>query len=306
MTSHPIDDEFAASAAEELNAHILREGFEQGCVVPLEARRYIVPSDEDVQLLRSQWSKLDGDAVSRIRELERGVVPGLTQCDIATLSEGFVILTQQCDLAREPKQEPTLEVARISTQPTKESAQLRSLRSWRQVVVAEHDGHALVADSRQRLLLDKRCLRAFPALQALPDSGRDRRRFAWWAGARYFRRPVPTELYEAIEKPLREAIRDDVVVHDLADSFLMFLIDAETDRPRLVGIFEDEASRETMEEAMDGIFASVSFKSLSEDDYDAQAIGQVPVALFLGPTAYVLDLEGFSGEDSPLPPSLEP
>jgi hypothetical protein len=280
-------------------------GFEQGCVLPLDARRFVV-NDVEAEQLSSAWTKLDAKARERCLQLERQVEPGLPQGELDGVGSGFIILTQQCDLVREPKQEPTVEVARISAREAKGTSTLRSLRSWRQLVIAEQHGQALVADSRRRVLLDKRCLHHYPPVQALPDDGRERRRFAWWAGARYFRRPVPTDLYERVEAPLRSALEDDAILA-IADRFLMFIVDElDPDRPRLIGLFEEEESREEMEAAMNELFEKVAFVGLSEDDCDAQPIGQASIAFFLGSRSYALDLEGFSSEDSPEPPQLGP
>jgi hypothetical protein len=115
---------------------------------------------------------------------------------------------------------------------------------------------------------------------------------------------VPTILYESIEKPFRDALHDDELLA-IADRFLMFIVDAvDPDRPRLIGVFDDESERDAMETGMDEIFDRVTFVGLSEDDCDALPVGQTSVALFLGAMSYVLDLEGFSGEDSALPPAL--
>jgi hypothetical protein len=240
-------------------------------------------------------------------EIEMAVTPGLPRGDVAHIEKGFLILTQQCDLAREPSLEPTLEVIPITRQRAQDIPALRSLKSWRQLVVADvGDDQALVADSRTRLLLDKRCLLAHPAIQVLPDVPLERRRFAWWAGARYFRRPVPTELFLRIERPLREALKDDDAVAQAADGFLMFIVDAAVaSAPRLLGIFDEERDRVEMEQAMDVIFEHVAFEGLTDIDYDALPLGQTPLPLFLGATSYVLDLEGFSGGESPQPPTLE-
>jgi hypothetical protein len=296
--------EFAAEAAEALVAHILREGFEQGCALPIEARRFLVSTDEHAQKLGESWAKLDRAARGRCDELELRVDPGLAQGNVGSFEEGFVILTQQCDLAREPSQEPTIEVVRVTRRRSKEAGMLRSLKSWRQIVVTDVDDQAIVADSRQRFLLDKRSLLAFPAMQLMPDDPDARRRFAWWAGARYFRRPVPTRLYQAIEKPLRDALGDQAVMA-IAEKFLMFIIDAvDKDAPRLLGIFDGEERRAEMEAAMEELVTLVPFEGMSEDDYDVSPVDQTSIALYLGATTYLLDLEAFSGSASPKPPAL--
>jgi hypothetical protein len=301
----PQENEFAADAAEALVSHILRESFEQGCGLPLDAREFLVSRDEDLERLSAQWSRLTVEGRERCLDLELQATTGRAQGSVASVADGFIILTQQCDLVREPRQEPCIEVARTTPHPAKGTATLRSLRSWRQLIVAEVGDQAVVADSRQRFLLDKRCLLAYPAIQLLPNSPAQRRRFAWWAGARYFRRPVPTALYDSVEKPLREALKDDEILA-LADKFLMFIVDAlDPGRPRLIAVFDDEASREQMEAAIDALMERVSLPGIAEDDYDALPIGQTSVALFLGATSYLLDLEGFSGEASPIPPSLD-
>jgi hypothetical protein len=303
-TSLPEDD-FGAAAAELLTARVLRERFEQGCFLPANARDYLVASDEAAADLRGEWTKLDREARTRCHEIELQTEPGLPQGDITGVVDGFVILTQQCDLVREPALEPTLEVVPIRREPAKGAATLRSLRSWRQIVVADVGDSAIVADSRTRLLLDKRSLADYPALQILPDSALERRRFAWWAGARYFRRPVPTALFFAIEKPFRDALDADPELVSVADKFVMFIVDAAEPSPRLVGVFDDESDRPEMEEAMDLIYDRVPFEGLSDTNYDALPVAQTPLPLLLGATSYVLDLEGFSGEESPQPPALE-
>lgn len=174
----------------------------------------------------------------------------------------------------------------IRREPAKGAATLRSLRSWRQIVVADVGDSAIVADSRTRLLLDKRSLADYP-------------------GARYFRRPVPTALFFAIEKPFRDALDADPELVSVADKFVMFIVDAAEPSPRLVGVFDDESDRPEMEEAMDLIYDRVPFEGLSDTNYDALPVAQTPLPLFLGATSYVLDLEGFSGEESPQPPALE-
>ena len=307
MTSSPNkQSEFGADAAEALVAKVLAGGFEQGCLLPLDAREFVISTDEGMEELASRWAKVDGSAQQRLLQHEREVTPGLPQGKLTGVSEGFVILTQQCDLARQPAQEPTFEAVRVHSQQAKGASTLRSLRSWRHLAIADVDERTLVADSRCRILFDKRALLTFDAIQALPDEKNQRRRFAWWAGARYFRRPVPTNLYEAIEAPFREALRDDKDFFALADRFVMFVVDAlEPERPRLIGVFEQEQEREEMEATMDEIFERVPFDGLAEDDCDVQAITQTSIGQFLGASSYTLDLEGFSGEASTVPPSLE-
>lgn len=301
-----LDDDFGAAAAELLTARILRERFEQGCVLPPEACSYLVSSDAAALDLRAKWAKLDKEARARCHEIEFEVEPGLPQGELDGVADGFVILTQQCDLVREPALEATYEAVPIRREPAKGSATLRSLRSWRQIVVADVGDAAIVADSRTRLMLDKRSLADYPPLQILPDLPLERRRFAWWAGARYFRRPVPTALFLAIEKPFRDALDADPDLVALADKFVMFIVEAdEQSPPRLVGVFDDESDRPEMEEAMDLIYDRVPFEGLSDTNYDALPVAQTPMPLFLGATSYVLDLEGFSGEESPQPPVLE-
>jgi len=138
VTSRPVDD-FSAGAAEDLAARIMGGVFEQGCVLPLDARTFVV-NDDEAEQLSSAWTKLDAEARERCLQLERQVEPGLLQGDLDGMESGFIILTQQCDLVREPKQEPTVEVASISARTAKGTSTLQSLRSWRQLVIAEqHD-----------------------------------------------------------------------------------------------------------------------------------------------------------------------
>src|SRR4051812_1311101 len=84
----PQNDEFAAGAAEALTAHVLSQGFEQGCWLPAAAEDCAIPSATALDELRRRWSKLAPDGARRCIEIEMKVVPGLKEGHVAT--DGFV------------------------------------------------------------------------------------------------------------------------------------------------------------------------------------------------------------------------
>jgi hypothetical protein len=261
--------------------------------------------------LLASWPSIDAQSAPKLDELEGHTQPNLPQ-DLAPddTNERFIIITQQCDLVREPSREPTLEVvgARWDTDPAI-TGNLRGLKSWRELVVAEvktgNVRQALVADSRRRSLLDKRALFALPARQALPDNADSRRRFAYWAGARYYRRPVPNDLAVCVERPLREAVRKNARMKTLAQEFNMFVLVEESDGLRLYGIFEREEDGDRLEREFAEASETVPFVGLTAEDCEVRHITQAPMAWAFGTAAYQLGLEGQSGGDDAVPPALE-
>jgi hypothetical protein len=185
----------------------------------------------------------------------------------------------------------------------------RGFKSWREIVVAESAGDglraALIADSRRRSMLDKRALLKFPAQQALSESGDDRRRFAYWAGARYYRRPVPHDLALRVERPLKNAIRKDAEARALAQQFKMFVLVKEDDELRLYGIFEREEDADALERAFAALCEKVPFEDFSAEACEVRHIAQTPATWVFGADAYPLDLESYSGEKDSVPPALE-
>jgi hypothetical protein len=312
LTSPPTtDEEFDKSAASRLVERVLTERFEQGCWLPAPQARLYEVTSEEAAALQERWERLDDADRARLDDLEERTEPGRPQeLEPAEAADRFIVLTQQCDLIREPAVEATVEVAlaRWESDPNKIGMR-RGLKSWREIVVAESDDlggrAALIADSRRRSMLDKRVLLEFPPRQALPDSSDARRRFAYWAGARYYRRPVPHDLAVRIERPLRTAIRKDAEARALAQQFKMFVLVLEDEELRLFGIFEREEDGDALERAFAELCEKVPFEDLSPEACEVRHIGQAPATWVFGAGAYPLDLESQSGAEDPVPPALE-
>jgi hypothetical protein len=307
----PTDEEFDKSAAARLVERVLTQQFEQGCwLSACEARRYEVTSEE-AAALQERWERLDDADRAELDALEERTTPGRPQeLEPADSGDRFVIVTQQCDLIREPSVEATFEVvlAGWESDPNRIGSR-RDLKSWREIVVAESSADslraALIADSRRRSMLDKRALLDFPARQALPDSGDRRRRFAYWAGARYYRRPVPHDLAVRVERPLKTAMRRDTQARALARQFMMFVLVVEDEELRLIGVFEREEDGDALERAFAELCETVPFEDLSTEACEVRHIAQMPASWVFGADAYPLDLESHSGKEDPLPPALE-
>lgn len=309
MTSVPNDDEeFGEARAARLVERILTERFEQGCWLPIAAARQFCVSDEQAEDLETAWSRIgDEAALEKLEALEAKTVPGLDQ-DLAPEEpeDRYLITTQQCDLIREPAVEPTIEVVRSrwETDPNNIGAR-RNLKSWREIVVAERpSAGALIANSRRRLLLDKRALLDLPARQALEDTGSARRRFAYWAGARYTRRPVPHDLAVRVERPLREAMRTSSALKALANEFVMFVLVVEADGLRLFAIYENENDADRLERSLAALCEQVPFQGLSAEECEVRHVAQAPMTWAIGVDAYPLELESYSGPGDPTSPAL--
>jgi hypothetical protein len=312
LTSLPTtDDQFDESAAARLVERVLTERFEQGCWFPADQTRPYEVTSQEAAELQGRWKRVADAGREKLDALEQQTQPVLPQdLDASDSGDRFIVLTQQCDLIREPADEPTLEVAlaRWESDPNKIGAR-RGLKSWRQIVVADstEDGPcaALIADSRCRSMLDKRVLLDFPALQALSESGDERRRFAYWAGARYYRRPVPNDLAVRVERPFKDLIRKDAKARALAQQFKMFILVEESDGLRLFAIFEREEDGDALERAFADLCEKVPFEDFSPEACEVRHIAQTPAAWVLGAEAYPFDLESHSGPDDPVPPALE-
>jgi len=307
------DDDFSESESGRLVERVLTERFEQGCWLAVAEAREFALTDEQAALLEGRWSRIADELIlDKLESLEASTLPGLVQdIGLDDLTDRYIILTQQCDLIREPLFEPTIEVAhaRWESDPNKIGAG-RNLKSWREIVVAEVEGKddqhlALIANSRRRSLLDKRALISLPARQALPDQPDTRRRFAYWAGARYYRRPVPHDLAVRVERPFRTCIRKDAAARALANEFLMFvLVVEEGDALRLLAIHEREIDGERLERAFAELCELVPFNGLTAEECEIRHIAQAPMTWAFGANAYPLDTESQSGRDDPLPPAL--
>jgi hypothetical protein len=312
VTSSPTpNDDFSGSSAARIVERVLTERFEQGCWLPASEARAFAVTDAETEDLTEAWATVDADADAQLRQLEARTEPGLPQ-DLAPddTADRYIIITQQCDLIRQPALEPTLEAVTAYWESDPGTiGNRRNLKSWREIVVAEVDKDdtpgALIASSRRRSLIDKRALLVFPARQSLPDDMDFRRRFAFWAGARYYRRPVPEDLARRIERPLNDAVKKKAAVRAVAETFNMFVLVDGENGPRLYGIHEREEDRDMLERALAEVCEDVAFEGFTAEDCEAMPIGQAPMSWAWGANAYHLSFESYSGPGDPISPALE-
>jgi len=118
---------------------------------------------------------------------------------------GWVVLTQRCDLIRDYRVEPLVELARA--QPVTDQRILDQARSNspRYVFLAERPTGAWVVDLRRRAWLPKHALPLQDSVQPLPDA-RSRKRFRLRIGQRYWRDPVPDDIVRDVQRPLHAAL----------------------------------------------------------------------------------------------------
>jgi hypothetical protein len=196
----------ASSATEEqqtLHA-ILEAGVDQGWFLRPDGDVLVSPSpfdsDRFFELLR------DREPVRLERPDPWAEGPPPAQ-QIAGDRPGWVALTQRCDIVRSYVAEPLVELARASRLDGDAAAAAKT-NSPRFVAFADATGGGVwAADLRRRASIPKGLLLAQPDLAPVIDTDRSRKRFRLRVGQRYWRDPVPDDLVDALQRPLRDAVR---------------------------------------------------------------------------------------------------
>ena len=136
---------------------------------------------------------------------------GVAQSRLAD-DECLVIVSQVCDLARSPAQEPYVEAVRAfwtSARSVIHQARTNSLRRFllRERPSADDGVEALVADSTRRVLIEKAALLALEPEWGFDAGDATRpREFRKWLGERYSREPLPDYLVLAVQRPIVRAV----------------------------------------------------------------------------------------------------
>jgi hypothetical protein len=118
---------------------------------------------------------------------------------------GWVVLMQRCDLIRDYRVEPLVELARAEPVTDRRILDQARSNSPRYVFLAERPDGAWVVDLRRRAWLPKHLLPGHDSCQPLPDA-RARKRFRLRIGQRYWRDPVPDDVVRDVQRPLHDAL----------------------------------------------------------------------------------------------------
>jgi hypothetical protein len=131
----------------------------------------------------------------------------------------------------------------------------------------------------------------------LIDPGLPRRRFARGLGNRSARAPVPNDIVDGLQRPLRDWLYQSAGRRKLCEPFTdLLLLSAPGDEWALLGVYDTEADAEIAAENFDQLFEAIRKRvpsfPLSEEDSDAIRIDQITALDFL--SAHRLDLDKVS------------
>lgn len=165
---------------------------------------------------------------------------------------GYVILTQRCDLVRAFVAEPLVELAHAAPVDGSAAATAKA-NSPRSIFFAEAEGGGVwAADLRQRVAIPKLRLLEQPDLTPAINGERAQKRFRLRLGQRYWRDPVPDDLVEAVQRPLRDTVKGSAARIATLRNFAMLLGQrSEGERVLVLAVAEDgrtaEAERDWIE-----------------------------------------------------------
>ena len=158
---------------------------------------------------------------------------------------GWVVLTQRCDLVRAYAVEPLVELAPAFVITDANDARAARLNSSRFVAITDLDKSSCWAvDLRRRAWLPKdRLVTQSTLVQPLP-SDRARKRFRLRLGQRYWRDPVPDDLVETLQRPLRDAFANSSErVARMANFIGLWGERVPPDKVLVVAVFADKMKR---------------------------------------------------------------
>jgi hypothetical protein len=240
-----------ASQQEERNVlHvILRSGIDQGC--------FLRPSPEHLASLTDTQQEALYAVLAERPEVEPPGSAGDASAPpdrspIAGDEPGWAVLTQRCDLLRSYCTEPLVELARTTLVDSADANRTR-LNSPRLVWLCDHDDdRCWVVDLRRRAMLPKHLLPRSTIAQPLADD-RARKLFRHRVSQRYMRDPVPDDIVDLVQKPLKNALTGSTTRVELAGHFFAFLAVRGVDDVLLLALLDDDKPREQAEEAFGNI-----------------------------------------------------
>lgn len=177
---------------------------------------------------------------------------GLVEPSIAGDEPGWTVLTQRCDLLRPYCMEPLVELARTTLADSDSASQAR-LNSPRLAWLCDHeDDRCWMVDLRQRVLLPKHLLLESRIVQPLADD-RTRKQFRLRVSQRYGRDPVPDDIVELVQRPLKKVLSGSAPRIELASHFFAFLAIRDREEILLLALLDDDKSLQQATEAFEGI-----------------------------------------------------
>jgi hypothetical protein len=288
--------ELDPDAEQKLLEEILERGWDQGCLLslPLESE----PSSFSPAHVKDLTGRL------ATREAAYPAVPDpfegepLACGDPGDLTEGYLVLTQRCDLIKGIATEPFVAIGRAfrSSDPALNSSARARTSATHLHLSDAADGEAWLLDLRAQWQVPKTWLSEAEPIHLI-EPGLPRRRFARGLGNRSARAPVPTEIVDGLQRPLRDWLYQSAGRRGLCEPFCdLLLLQTPGGEWALLGVYDTDVDAELATEKFDGLFGAIRGKvpsfPLSEEDSDAIRIDQISAADFL--SAHRLDLDKVS------------
>ena len=187
----------------ELLVEILSSGVDQGWFLRCEDESLLSPSPAEMERF---LDTMDERPTVKLTEPDPWADGGPAAQPIAGEEQGWIVLTQRCDLVRALHVEPLVEVAR-AVRIEGDVVAAAKAGSPRFVAFAPAEaGGVWAVDLRQRAWLPKPQLLQAQPIPAI-DGERTRKQFRLRLGQRYARDAVPTDLVESFQRPLRDAVK---------------------------------------------------------------------------------------------------
>lgn len=118
--------------------------------------------------------------------------------------EGFVVLTQSCDIVRRVEDYPFVEVAPLVKVDGERLAEIKALRRPRYVFVPGAEAHGVVADLGRIMSVKKEVVAAMSRIVGCRDD-QEKRRFSAAVAQKYSRIAFPDDFVEIVS-PLRKML----------------------------------------------------------------------------------------------------
>jgi hypothetical protein len=269
---------------------ILASGIDQGSFLRPPENQLAVLSDEQLGRLLEDVSGRSACGPS-IEDPFAGQDPPAAAIDGD--GPGWVVLTQRCDLVRDYKVEPLVELACAELVTDLDIiAQARS-NSPRYVFLAERGDGAWVVDLRRRAWLPKYLLPGQRAVQPLATA-RARKRFRLRLGQRYWRDPVPDDIVRDVQRPLRDALRGGRDRVRLGGYFSEWLGMRDGDKVLVLAILGDGKDRREAEAAFEELLAKLKPEVRERLAPESSVVSVDDISLGLWLDAFKFDFDDIS------------
>jgi hypothetical protein len=284
-------------AERELLDQILTSGWEQGCLLDLgDGAQPPALSPTAIRLL---LGRLDG---REARYPSKGLTDPfeaepLAQGDPGEREEGYLVVSQRCDLIKGIAAEPLVTVgyAFCCNRASLVSAARAGTSATHLHLCDVGDNNAWLLDLRSLGYVPKTWLSERTPIHLI-EPGLARRRFARDLGARSSRAPLPTGLVDHVQNPLRDWLYKSAKRRELCEPFSEFLLVEGTDGWGLLAILGEGQDADAAAEQFDELFKQIDARlgdfQFDQDASDVIRLDQLSAADYL--TAHRLDLNRVS------------